>query len=456
MGSMGLRRDIADLLDSGRLTPPLDQDLMRFCRMLADRLGTTVAEPGHGRPDALVASEGKVVLVTVPLEPERRLADVLAPHAAGLRRAAAVVLDVAVAEPGNPAVHRVAGDLATIGVTASFVGRAMDGASTHVIVVAIAGLQATNEAAPESFRVAALMTAYNEADIIRPTVERLLEQGIDVYLLDNWSEDGTPDLVRDLLGQGLLAIEQYPTGGRNDRYDWSGLLRRIGDVAASLDHDWCVHHDVDERRDGPWPDATYRDALYRADRSGFNAVDHTIFEFRPTDDDFMPGSEVSEHLRHFELTPGGRFSVNVKAWRNDQPVDLVSSGGHDATFPGRRVFPVNFTLRHYPARSQAHGERKVFGERLPRYPSDELVKGWHSHYARLDRAHRFVRDPEELQPYRPATFGADFLLPRLGRVAMPQRGSGRREAVKAVSIAGLRRLGLLEQAAALADRWRSR
>ena len=38
-------------------------------------------------------------------------------------------------------------------------------------------------------------------------------------------------------------------------------------------------------------------------------------------------------------------------------------GGHDARFPGRRVFPYKFLLLHYPARSQEQGERKVFRDR---------------------------------------------------------------------------------------------
>lgn len=301
--------------------------------------------------------------------------------------------------------------------------------------------------APASFSVAAVMCAYNEADIIRPSVQRLIDQGIEVHLIDNWSTDGTGELVEDLVGHGLLAIERFPPGGRTDRYEWEALLIRSAEVAAGLRHDWCVHHDVDQRRDSPWPELTYRDGLWTAQQWGFDAVDHTLVEFRPVDDCFVPGTEVSEHLRFFEFPSNARFLTHVQAWRNRQPVDLVGSGGHDATFPGRRVFPFNFVLRHYPIRSQTHGERKVFTDRAPRYRPEELRRGWHYHYARLRPGHRFVKDPARLAEYRPGEFERDHLLaiiacngfpePRLGpverTVAAATRVLGRTSAGKAWS-----------------------
>lgn len=52
--------------------------------------------------------------------------------------------------------------------------------------------------------VLAIVAAHNEADVIRPCVEALIADGVDVYLLDHASDDGTADAVADLVGRGLV------------------------------------------------------------------------------------------------------------------------------------------------------------------------------------------------------------------------------------------------------------
>lgn len=272
--------------------------------------------------------------------------------------------------------------------------------------------------APPSFRVLAIITAFNEADLIRSTVTRLIDDGIDVHLLDNWSTDGTVDAVADLVGHGLVGVDRYPPEGDAGRFDLHDAMRRVAAVAEGSGADWIVHHDADERRDGPWAGVGLRDSLYAVHRWGFNAIDHTVIEFQPVDDGFVPGTDPGEHMRHFEFTQAGKPDRHyVKAWRNRQPVDLASSAGHDVSFPGRRVFPFHFLLRHYPIRSQAHGERKVYRERLARYRQDEVEIGWHNHYAKVREGRRFLRDPAGLVEFDD-TFAERFLVERLTGVGI--------------------------------------
>jgi hypothetical protein len=65
------------------------------------------------------------------------------------------------------------------------------------------------------------------------------------------------------------------------------------------------------------------------------------------------------------------------------------------------VFPLRFILRHYPVRSQAHGTRKVFEERKPRFLDEERHRGWHVQYDALGPGHQFLRDPKTLRIYDP-------------------------------------------------------
>ena len=123
--------------------------------------------------------------------------------------------------------------------------------------------------APTDFRVVALMTAYNEADIIVPAISRLIDQGIEVYLIDNWSTDNTFENASQLLGKGLIAIEKFPSDGPPRYYEWTRLLSRVEELASRLSADWFIHHDADEIRESPWVGVTLKDAIYRVDQSGF-------------------------------------------------------------------------------------------------------------------------------------------------------------------------------------------
>jgi hypothetical protein len=336
--------------------------------------------------------------------------------------------------------------LRAAGAHPAFVGYAPppgDGLDPEYAIAVLTRDDATASPAPRDFVVTAIMTAYNEQDIIRPTVQRLIADGISVYVLDNWSTDGTVDRIRDLVGSGVLAIEPFPPDGRADVFDLTGMLTRVAEVAASLDAQWCIHHDVDQRRDGPWPERGLRDCLYVVDRWGFNAVDHTLLEFRPVDNEFPDGTDPSAYFRYFEFVPGGSLRPHVQIWKNDQVVDLATSGGHEARFRGRRIFPFNFTLRHYPVRSQQHGEAKVFRERQPRYPAKELAQGWHTHYARLRSDHQFVRESTSLIEFVDGEFEERFLLPRLARLGMHFPSPLWRERLRQGTVRMARRLRVL-------------
>lgn len=277
------------------------------------------------------------------------------------------------------------------------------------------------EPAPDDFTVTAVLPAFNEADIVEFSVRRLVEQGIHVRLVDNWSTDDTVERV-EALGLGdMVRVERFPEAGPSESYDWAAILANTERIAAELAEGWVIHQDVDEVRLPPWPGVTLRDALHHVQRCGYNAVDHTVIDFRPTDHhELAPGDDVEALLRHFEFgTRPGHF-LQLKAWHAGVGrVDLASSGGHEAAFAGRRVFPYKFLSKHYPVRSQAHGERKVLAERVARWNAEERARGWHHHYDAVGEGHRFVYDADGLH-VDDGTFGTEFLTERLTGVGIPR------------------------------------
>ena len=274
----------------------------------------------------------------------------------------------------------------------------------------------TIEPAPPEFTVTAIVPAYNEADVIASTLRALDEQGVRIHLVDNWSTDDTVERAQALGLGDRLTVERFPPEGPSGTYDWEALLRHTEELAAGLDTDWVIHQDADEIRLAPWEGVTMRDALHHVQRLGYTAVDHTVAVFHPVDDaDFAPGDDLRERLRHFEFGDRPGHFLQVKAWdaRAAGRVDLAHDGGHTARFEGRRVFPYKFLLLHYPVRSQAHGERKIFGERQARWNAQERDAAGTTSTTPWRRS----RDPARLALYD-GEFARRFLVERLSGIGI--------------------------------------
>jgi hypothetical protein len=290
--------------------------------------------------------------------------------------------------------------------TLAVLGRDAAAAAAHA-----AALRAPDRA----FRALAIMPAFNEADVIFHAVGALVAEGVDVYLMDHESTDGTADAARPWLGRGLVGIESfpgdagYPERNRTEMV-WRDILRRVVEVSGEMAADWYLFVNPDEFREAPWPGVTLADGLREVDELGFGAVNFELLNFRPTPQDaFVDGGDVRAHLRHYE--PPGRYDVlQVKAWKaQDAPVDLVSHAGHDVLFPGKRVFPVPFLLRHYPIRSTEHGRRKVLAERTARFAAEERAGGWHLQYDHYGDGADYLHERATLVAYDGDRVRADLL-----------------------------------------------
>jgi len=271
--------------------------------------------------------------------------------------------------------------------------------------------------APGDFSVTAIIAAYNEEDIIGLCISHLLEQGVSVYLIDHSSTDGTVAEAQRFAGKGLIGIERFPEESGfpaedAQRFAWAHILQRKQNLAQKLDGDWFIHHDADEFRESPWPHLDLCQAIRAVHAAGYSAIDFAGFDFPPTDDSFRKGDDLRTAFRYCEPAQGfARLRIN--AWKR-APVDLVSSGGHDAIIPDRRVFPIRFLLRHYPIRNQAQGERKILQERRPRWDPIERERGWHVQYDGFQAGDRFIRDPATLTAYDPDAIRLQLFLRHRG------------------------------------------
>jgi hypothetical protein len=262
--------------------------------------------------------------------------------------------------------------------------------------------------------VVAIVSAYNEEDIIEQVVRALIDDGVLVYFLDDRSSDKTVAQVEPFQGRGVIGIETPPADRAEDEngrgFIWERILRRKEELAQTLNADWFIHHDADEFRESPWAGQTLREGIQRVDAAGYNAIDFQVLNFSPTMADPADGGDIRDRLLFYE--PGRSFDrLQIKCWKKTgEPVVLTESGGHEAQFSDRHIFPVRFLLRHYPIRSQSHGERKVFRERLPRFASSERARGWHVQYNEFVEGVSFLREPASLRRYDAEAVRLDLFL----------------------------------------------
>ena len=256
--------------------------------------------------------------------------------------------------------------------------------------------------APSTFRVIALISTFNEEDIIVPVVNHLINEGISVYIIDNWSTDRTWELVNELSPR-LIGMERFPLDGPSGTFDWIDILRRKEVLSHQLVADWFMHHDADEIRESAWPGINLKNAIYSVDQHGYNAINFELLNFYPIDNHYQPGTDLVEYFEYFQFNEYSPNKRQVKAWKKTiEKVDLVNTtGGHELVLANINEFPYKFIMRHYPFRSQQHGEKKVFFERLKRFNPVEKEGGWHTQYDDYPANKIFLKDPNTLIKFYP-------------------------------------------------------
>ena len=269
----------------------------------------------------------------------------------------------------------------------------------------------------------ALMTAHNEADVVEQCVHNLFAQGLDVFVVDDNSTDGTAEkleaIARSSSGRLVLDKDSRKNAQFYDRSHLFSLLLAHANRAAANGCDWMVYVDADEIRASPWPGVTLASAFARVASLGYNAVDFTVADFRFAKGQRMSSDPFEIQMPLFEFGRRHGHFIQIKAWRHPPGLDvaLEPSGGHDAHFAGRRVFPLKFLLKHYPLRGAEHARQKIFRDRFPRYHPDSLAKGAHVQYNAYRDRPPDGRDPSGLLRWD-HHFHSRYLLERLSGIGL--------------------------------------
>ena len=225
-------------------------------------------------------------------------------------------------------------------------------------------------------RIVAILASYNEQRFIRACLEHYLQQGIEVYLLDNDSTDGTLDIASEYLGRNLIGIERIP---RNGMYVWKDILMRKEQIADRLKADWLMHADPDEIRVAPDSSQTLAEAIADVDRMGYNAINFMEYTFIPVRESPDHDNDEFQKTMKWYYPYAQRHPHRLNAWKKQSPgwrgakalmreivrngrlppsVNLHGTGGHIVNFPGINPYPVDFKLKHYIVLSLDHAIQK--------------------------------------------------------------------------------------------------
>lgn len=249
---------------------------------------------------------------------------------------------------------------------------------------------------PRRTRVVAILATYNEERFIGGCIEHLIGQGVSVYLIDNSSTDQTLEIARDYLGRGLIGIENFPKD--EGLYKWREILKRKEELASTLEADWFMHVDADEIHLPPVVNQTLSGALAEVQREGYNTVDFQEFVFVPTRE--TPDHDHPNYQKtmrwYYPFAPSSHPRL-MRAWRKQSEyVGLREGGGHTVDFPGMKVYPEKFPMKHYLFLSIDQIVRK-YGNR--NFETSEIQRGWHGWRARLSTKLISLPSQEELKTH---------------------------------------------------------
>ena len=288
----------------------------------------------------------------------------------------------------------------------------------NITVLSGRELQISKSMSPK--KILAIIHAYNEEDIINDVVEHLINQGIDIYVLDNWSNDSTFDILTLLKDKypDRITLDRFPECN-SVNYEWELQLQKTEDIAFNMkNYDWILHYDADEIRISPWKGVTLSRAISFIDSLGYNAIDFTVIDFRPTEEDNNQNILIKNRFFEFGKRPG-HFN-QVKGWKNQEgtKVCLSRTGGHEAQFLNRKIYPIKFLTKHYPLRSTQQAKKKIFIDRIPRFEKENREKGWHTQYNNISEECSFIYEKQYLINWNENFFMSDFLIERISGIGI--------------------------------------
>src|SRR5512139_923001 len=136
--------------------------------------------------------------------------------------------------------------------------------------------------------VTALVACYNEADILQAMLRHWTQRGMFVYLLDNWSTDGSYEIA---INEPGVTVERWPSHPIAT-FERGAMLDRFQALATTLHSDWFSLSGADHYLETP-DGSDILTKFGEIDRLGYNAIEMIHRHFTPPDNRFSVGDPVA-------------------------------------------------------------------------------------------------------------------------------------------------------------------
>ena len=228
--------------------------------------------------------------------------------------------------------------------------------------------------------IVAVLAMRNERAYLANALQHLIDNGIRYAILDNDSDDGSAEILKeDRFRRHLAHYEALPFHGYFDLIAQLEAKQRLYD---QLDADWLMHVDIDEIVHSHHPGERLDDAITRIAATGADAINFDEFVFLPVEADYISDNPGVQPLRHYYYFWQG-VPQKINAWRAALRPDKVKSGGHKLHGVDYRLAEETLALRHYMFTDQDHAFAKYTQRR---FAAAELKRGWHVARASAGRA----------------------------------------------------------------------
>ena len=223
-----------------------------------------------------------------------------------------------------------------------------------------------------------LFTVYNERDIIRENIEFFINQGIESIVLDNYSKDGTYEILKEYEGKGIRWIERYKT----EYFNISKLNAILINLAQGEKEKFFIWVDADELLYFFHPDIPLRIIIpiIFSKFKQINVLNASKVEFYHTESNNIETFNMKD-MKYFYFEPVWKDVIFKKR------EDLVSYLDKPLYSDGnglKKYKKLNhlFFLKHFPFRTLRQTKKKVYRAfpksiRNEKDLKDKNIINWH-------------------------------------------------------------------------------
>ena len=238
-----------------------------------------------------------------------------------------------------------------------------------------------------------LLRTYNEKDIIRENIEYYINQNIDTIVLDNYSKDGTYEILKEYEGRGIRWIERVKT----KKFDELKLNSILLNLAFQEKEDYFIWIDADEilcpfDKNFPLKDII----IFLFDYFKNDCFNAAKLEFYHTDKSALLKKNYSfKDYKYFGFTRLWKRVIFKKDRRIKFYVDGPIYCDDNLNKLEFKEIKDLFYIKHYPYRSLRQAKKKIYRG----LPEEQNGINKHYYYYLEDVENRIVRPKDSMIEY---------------------------------------------------------